>query len=619
MEENLIPKVLRQLFGFDSFRPNQEDIVKAILSGRDVFAVMPTGGGKSLCYQFPAVILEGVCIVVSPLLSLMKDQVDSARELGIRAATLNSTTSRKEFGQAVGALENGKLDLLYVSPERFNTPGFLERLSGVKIAFFAIDESHCISEWGHQFRPDYLALKQIVDLFPNIPIAAFTATATPQVAQDIQDQLRLRNPFCVRASFDRPNLCYQVVYKEDLSSQLVSFLKSVPGQSGIIYRGTRKKVEETAEMLTKQGFDARPYHAGMSDSERAWVQDAFSQDRVQIIVATIAFGMGIDKSNVRFVVHADLPKNIEGYYQETGRAGRDGSPSQCLLLFGYQDIVLLKSFIDKYDDPQTKATTWRQLQEMIKFAEADQCRRKALLHYFGEEYPRGNCGNCDFCNDEIHRVDATVDSQKALSAMQRTGNRFGVGHLVDILVGAKTARIKQFKHNTLPTYGVGSDKSKQYWRFLINALIYKGAAAINPNCDYPVPVVTKYGWDIMHGKEQVEVIQFPTLKKQSKRKTEHEDVFTDSIHNDHYLFEQLRQRRKEVALERGVPPYAIFTDKTLLDMANNKPVTEEDMLKISGVGERKMTTYGAAFLELITEYVMASYDESELDPDWREE
>ncbi|MDO5552381.1 MAG: DNA helicase RecQ [Planctomycetia bacterium] len=619
MEENIVQRTLRQIFGFDSFRPNQEEIVKAILSGRDVFAVMPTGGGKSLCYQFPAVILEGVCVVVSPLLSLMKDQVDSASELGIRAATLNSTTTRSGFGQTVGAMENGKLDLLYVSPERFNTPGFLERLAAVKIAFFAIDEAHCISEWGHQFRPDYLALKQIVDVFPNVPIAAFTATATPQVAQDIQKQLRLRNPFSVRASFDRPNLSYQVVYKEDLNSQLVTFLKSVPGQSGIIYRGTRKKVEETADLLSKQGFDVRHYHAGMSDSERDWVHDAFSQDRVQIIVATIAFGMGIDKSNVRFVVHADLPKNLEGYYQETGRAGRDGSPSQCLLLFGYQDIILLKSFIDKYEDPKIRDITWRQLLEMIRFAEADQCRRKALLHYFGEEYSSDNCGNCDFCNNEIHRVDATIDSQKALSAMQRTGNRFGIGHLVDVLVGAKTAKIKQFQHDALPTYGVGSDRSKPYWRFLINALVYRGAAAMKPDCDYPVPQVTPYGWAILRGTEQVEIIQFPSLKKQSKTKVVNEDPCTDATHSDHFLFEQLRQRRKEIARERRVPPYVIFTDKTLLDMANRKPITEEDMQKIAGMSERKMEKYGAPFLELITEYVMATVDEPEFYPDLHEE
>lgn len=619
MTENPAQKALRQIFGFDAFRPNQEEIVKAILSGRDVLAVMPTGGGKSLCYQFPATILDGVCVVVSPLLSLMKDQVDSSRELGIRAATLNSTTTKREFVDTARAMESGKLDLLYVSPERFNSPGFLERLAGVNVAFFAVDEAHCISEWGHQFRPDYLALKQIVEIFPKTPIAAFTATATPQVSDDIRRQLRLRDPFCVRASFDRPNLNYQVVYKDDLTSQLVTFLKSVPGQAGIIYRGTRKKVEETAKTLAKHGFDARPYHAGMTDAERAQVQDAFSQDRVPIIVATIAFGMGIDKSNVRFVVHADLPKNIESYYQETGRAGRDGSPSQCLLLFGYQDIILLKSFIDQYDDPQVRATTWRQLQEMVRYAEADQCRRKALLRYFGEEYPSDNCGNCDFCNDEIRRADATVDAQKALSAMQRTGNRFGIGHLVDVLVGAKSAKLKQFHHDELPTFGVGSDRSKTYWRFLVNALIYKGAAAMKPNCEFPVPQVTEYGWSIMRGKENVEIIQFPTLKKPTKRKSKTTNDIGEPIQTDHDLFERLRRLRREIAQRRRVPPYVIFTDKTLLDMANTKPMTDDAMRRITGMSERKMTAYGAAFLERIADYVLTGNDGPEFVPDWPEE
>ncbi|MBR5627564.1 MAG: RecQ family ATP-dependent DNA helicase, partial [Thermoguttaceae bacterium] len=550
--------------------------------------------------QLPAILLDGVCVVVSPLLSLMKDQVDSAKELGIRAATLNSTTARSEFFQIVQAMERGNLNLLYVSPEQFNTSGFLGRLTGVSPAFFAIDEAHCISEWGHQFRPDYLALRQIKEIFPGIPIAAFTATATERVSKDIQEQLQLQNPFCIRASFDRVNLNYRVVYKDDLNTQLVTFLKSVPGQSGIIYRGTRKKVEETTQMLTARGFEVRPYHAGMSNQERAWVQDAFVSDRIQIIVATIAFGMGIDKSNVRFVVHADLPKNIEGYYQETGRAGRDGSPAQCLLLFGYQDILLLKSFIEKYEDPDVRATTWHQLQEMVRYAEMDQCRRKALLRYFGEEYPKDNCGNCDFCNHEIRRVDATVDAQKALSAMQRTGNRFGIGHLVNVLVGAKTAKIQNLHHDELPTYGVGNDRSKAYWRFLINAFIYKEAASMVPDSEYPVPQVTAFGWDIMRGRVTFTVTQFPTLKKPQRTKTEYREEYKES---DHELFEKLRQCRRNIASERNVPPYIIFTDMTLLEMANVKPMTPQDMLSIAGVGNRKMSLYGQEFLDIIVDYV----------------
>ncbi len=601
MSEQLSLKMLRQVFGFDSFRPNQEEIISAILSGRDVMAIMPTGGGKSLCYQYPAVLLPGVCIVISPLLSLMKDQVDSACELGIRAATINSTTTRGQYARAMNGLENEQLDLLYVSPERFNTPSFIDCLRSVKIAFFAVDEAHCISEWGHQFRPDYLALGQIADLFPGVPIAAFTATATERVSQDIQTLLKMRNPFSLRASFDRPNLKYRIARKDDPKEQLLTFLSSVEGESGIVYCGTRKKVEETATMLAKKGFNARPYHAGMSDNERIWVQDAFASDQVQIIVATIAFGMGIDKSNVRFVVHTDLPKNIEGYYQETGRAGRDGSPSRCLLLFGYQDIILQKSFIEKCEDSKQRVILTRQLNEMVRYAEADQCRRKALLRYFGEDYSNENCGNCDYCNGEIHYIDATIEAQKALSAMQRTGNRFGIGHLVDLLVGAKTQKIRDYQHHRLPTYGVGADHSKPFWRSLIHALVYKEAALMKPG-DYPIPQVTPLGWAIMRGEQPFKMIEFPSIKKNSRQKKS--DLYEGMAPSDHDLFELLRKRRKEIAEERHFPPYVIFHDVTLLEMANKKPMTEEELLKITGVSERKLERYGKEFLEAISEYLL---------------
>ncbi|MBQ6158848.1 MAG: DNA helicase RecQ [Thermoguttaceae bacterium] len=501
-------RLLKSVFGFSRFRPYQEEIIKAICRGEDVFAVMPTGGGKSLCYQFPAVVLKGVCVVISPLLSLMKDQVDSARETGLRAATVNSTTTASEYGKAVGALERRELDLLYISPERFNSPGFAEKLSNSSVSFFAIDEAHCISEWGHQFRPDYLQLGRIRELFPDAPIAAFTATATDRVAADIRQRLGLRRPFEIRASFDRPNLDYTVQRKDDLNRQLLDFLKTADGQPGIIYRGTRKKVEETAQTLRKHGISAMPYHAGMDPVQRAKVQEAFTYDRIQVVVATIAFGMGIDKPNVRFVIHGDLPKNIEGYYQETGRAGRDGAPSRCLLLFGYQDVVLQNSFIEQYEDPKTREVTREQLKQMIRYAESDECRRKAILRYFGEEYTQENCGHCDYCRGAIRHVDATVDAQKALSAMQRTGNRFGIGHLVDVLVGAKTERVRRFAHDRLPTYGVGKDKPKKYWHFLFNALVCKGAARMRSDSEYPIPQTAEYGFGILRGDETFELIDF---------------------------------------------------------------------------------------------------------------
>ncbi|MBQ6619972.1 MAG: DNA helicase RecQ [Thermoguttaceae bacterium] len=600
--DNPIHAALRRVFGFGSFRPNQEEVVRAILAGRDVLAIMPTGGGKSLCFQFPSVMLDGVCVVVSPLLSLMKDQVDSAREMGIRAATLNSTTPKSEASDTYRALHAGQLDLLYVSPERFNSPGFLSFLTDINISFFAIDEAHCISEWGHQFRPDYLQLSQIREVFPNIPIAAFTATATEKVSSDILCLLGMRDPFCVRASFDRPNLSYQVLYKEGLLDQLTAFLRQEEDQPGIIYCGTRKKTEDTANRLCAAGFDARPYHAGMSDAERAAVQDAFSLDQTRIIVATIAFGMGIDKSNVRFVVHTDLPKNIEGYYQETGRAGRDGAPARCVLFFGYQDVILQKSFLKQYEDEHARLIAERQLQEMLRYAEADQCRRRALLHYFGEEYPRDNCGNCDFCNDQIHRVDATIDAQKALSAMARTQNRFGAGHLIDILVGKKTPLVEKCHHHLLPTFGVGRDSSIAYWRVLFNAMISRGAAEIDPNARFPIPRMTALGREIMLGHEPFEMIHFPKLRKGMTVKRAAGGAAAEMSPSDHNLFEELRQLRLRLAQRRHIPPYQVFTDKTLLELAARRPTNSDEMLGITGVGQKKMETYGEAFLELINRY-----------------
>ncbi len=611
-------RLLKSVFGFSRFRPYQEEIIKAICRGEDVFAVMPTGGGKSLCYQFPAVVLKGVCVVISPLLSLMKDQVDSARETGLRAATVNSTTTASEYGKAVGALERRELDLLYISPERFNSPGFAEKLSNSSVSFFAIDEAHCISEWGHQFRPDYLQLGRIRELFPDAPIAAFTATATDRVAADIRQRLGLRRPFEIRASFDRPNLDYTVQRKDDLNRQLLDFLKTADGQPGIIYRGTRKKVEETAQTLRKHGISAMPYHAGMDPVQRAKVQEAFTYDRIQVVVATIAFGMGIDKPNVRFVIHGDLPKNIEGYYQETGRAGRDGAPSRCLLLFGYQDVVLQNSFIEQYEDPKTREVTLEQLKQMIRYAESDECRRKAILRYFGEEYTQENCGHCDYCRGAIRHVDATVDAQKALSAMQRTGNRFGIGHLVDVLVGAKTERVRRFAHDRLPTYGVGKDKPKKYWHFLFNALVCKGAARMRSDSEYPIPQTAEYGFGILRGDETFELIDFApaetkkrTSKKARKRGTKgtaNESAFEPG---DTGLFDVLRLRRTEIAAARHIPPYRIFSDSTLLEMAERKPMTREELLDITGVGEYKIKRYGQDFLDVIAEYIAESPEPEE--------
>ncbi len=623
--DDSLRQALSNVFGFRSFRPYQEEIVRAILAGRDVLAVMPTGGGKSLCYQLPALLMDGLCVVVSPLLSLMKDQVDSALANGVNAATLNSTTTSSEWRDIMDLIDRGFLDLLYVSPERVNTERFQDLLSSSKVSFFAIDEAHCISQWGHNFRSDYLELGQLVDKHPNCPIAAFTATATSQVSDDIIKSLRLRDPFCVRASFDRPNLFYQIMYKDSVNEQILQFLKEVPNESGIIYRSTRKKVEETTEFLVGSGFKAASYHAGMSDADRARVQEEFAKDETPVIVATVAFGMGIDKSNVRFVVHGDMPKDVESYYQETGRAGRDGAPARCLLLFGYQDKAIHESFLKDYQDPVAREAASRRLTEMVRFAETDGCRRANLLKYFGETYvPKllgdeedgvskdgaksCSCGACDYCVGVAPRIDVTIDAQKALSAMQRTGNRFGVTHLVNVLRGEQTSKVLEYGHNRLPTFGVGADHTKVYWRYLIQALITQEIAALDPTFEFPIPQVTALGWEVMRGKRKVEMLERPDRTKKRERRSiirKTSDPYDKNNLNpyERRLFEFLRAKRMEIAKLENVPPYVIFSDKTLVDMATLKPTTDGDFLLVNGVGRRKLENYGYEFMEFIKDFL----------------
>ena len=592
---NHIYDTLHKVFGFNDFRPNQEQIIRAILEKKDVFAVMPTGGGKSLCYQLPAVLLPGTCIVISPLISLMKDQVDSAKANGIHAAYLNSSLSGAEQSLVLEDLLSNSLDLLYVAPERFTLDHFQEVLGQVNISMAVIDEAHCISEWGHDFRPDYLSLSALVTLFPRVPAAAFTATATHKVQQDILDKLGLRNPFVVRASFDRTNLIYDIRFKENATAQLVSILKSNPNKAGIIYRTSRKSVNETAAMLRAKGFRTLPYHAGLDEDERRKNQEAFIRDEADIIVATIAFGMGIDKSNIRFVIHADLPKSIENYYQETGRAGRDGEPAQCILLFSQSDIPKVRFFIDTIVDETERARALGALQKVVSFASTTVCRRKTLLEYFGETYPHDTCNACDICLGTREVVDCTIEAQMLLSAIARTEERFGAMHIVDIVTGSKNQKIRDFGHDRLKTYGVGKSHSKKYWRQLIDELLAQKIIAKSEGL-YPALYLLEKAVPVLKGEAKVEIVRVEE-KKTAKRKRIEE---TGTYDND--LFELLRALRKQLADEQNIPPYIVFSDRSLRDMAAQLPQSAEDLLAVSGVGETKLDRYGRQFLNLIRRY-----------------
>ena len=581
---------LKQIFGFSSFRPNQEGIVEALLENRDVFAVMPTGGGKSLCYQLPAHMREGLCVVVSPLISLMKDQVDAAKANGLDAEFLNSSLSPKERYRVFQALDNHQLDLLYVSPERFAMPEFMATLKKARVSFFAIDEAHCISEWGHDFRPDYLSLSMIVKHFPKVAVAAFTATATHKVSDDIVNKLGLRNPHLTRASFDRPNLFYQVVPKESLDLQILEFLHERQGESGIIYRTTRKSVESTAEFLQEQGIRALAYHAGLTPKQRKENQDRFNRDEVHVIVATIAFGMGIDKSNVRFVLHGDLPKNMEGYYQETGRAGRDGEPAYCRLFFSRGDMIRIRYFIDQTEDPHERQVAEKQLFQMVRFAEANICRRKSILGYFGEDYPKANCKTCDICMGDVERVDATVPAQKIMSAIYRSGQKFGAVHIADIVVGAKTQKMRQLGHDQLKTYGAGKDEDKKYWRRMIDQLLAQDCLIQNQQ-NFSALELTPKGQLILRGKQGFEVIRQKSVKRKSFK----------GMTGDYCqpLFAQLSNERLRLAQEEGVPPFVVFSDRSLREMALYFPETPEQMSGISGVGAAKLEKYGDNFMTIV--------------------
>lgn len=609
----LLP-LLKQYFGFTSFRPLQEEIIRDTLAGRDTFALLPTGGGKSLCFQLPALARDGLTVVVSPLIALMKDQVDAMQAAGVSATFLNSSLAQGESRERLRGLHNGEFRLLYVAPERLMLSGFLADLQRWNVKLIAIDEAHCISEWGHDFRPEYRQISELRPLFPDIPFMALTATATGRVREDIIRHLKLREPKCYVASFNRPNLTYRVIAKNKPYDQLLHFLRARPKESGIIYCQSRKSAESVAANLTEDGVKARAYHAGLTPKERSENQELFLRDDVRVICATIAFGMGINKPNVRFVVHHDLPKNIEGYYQETGRAGRDGLPSECVLLFSAGDVVKQTGFIDEKSDPQEQKIAREQLQQMVHYAECAGCRRVELLAYFGEQFEADgiagqvgastaiSCGGCDNCLSPRSTFDGTLAAQKFLSCVYRIREKqgFGVGlnHVVEVLTGAATEKIRKWGHEQLSTYGIGKEHSRPEWAAIGRELIRLGYLRQTTE-KFSVLEVTNEGFVTL--KQRVKI----TLTKPVAA-PERQEHRVGEIACDEALFERLRELRKRLADERNLPAYIVFSDVALRQMARDYPENEREFARISGVGEKKLHEFGEAFLMEIAAHLLTN-------------
>lgn len=586
-----LEEALKHFFGYDTFRPGQEQIVEEALSNRDLLIIMPTGGGKSLCFQLPALLKPGLTVVVSPLIALMQDQVDALQDNGIGATFLNSSLRMEDVRSREAAILNGKIKLLYVAPERLLGERFLPFLDKVRshigISAFAIDEAHCVSEWGHDFRPEYRQMKQLRQRYPDIPLLALTATATGRVRQDIIQQLTLQEPSIHLASFNRPNLYYEVIPKERQSyKQLLTKIRSHQG-SGIIYCFSRRQVDEVAYQLQQDGFTALPYHAGLSNQERSENQTRFIRDDVQIMVATVAFGMGINKPDVRFVIHYDLPRNLESYYQESGRAGRDGETSYCTLFFGAGDIRKVDYLIEQKPDPEEQRVARQQLRQVIEYAEGSDCRRTIQLSYFGERFP-GNCNNCDNCRTPKPVEDWTIEAQKFLSCVARCRERFGMTHIIDVLRGSRKQRIEQNGHHLLSTYGIGKDRSAEAWKMLARSLLHQGLVD-ETNDGYRILKLNKLSWEILRSQRSVQIVITQTsvepLSAPNSRGAEIE-----------ILFDRLRKLRKQIADAQAVPPYVVFADSSLKLMAQQQPETIQAFAKISGVVTHKLNQYGDKFL-----------------------
>ncbi len=590
-------ELLRRYFGYSEFRQLQQDIILDVLKGNDTLVLMPTGGGKSLCYQYPSLLFKGLTIVVSPLISLMKNQVDSLRQNGIAAEYINSSLNYEDIVKIKSALLQKRIRLLYVAPERLTIPTFLSFLKGLKISLFAIDEAHCISEWGHDFRPEYRRLKIIGTSFPHVPIIALTATATTKVREDIINQLELKDCKKYIASFNRENLAYHVKPKQDAFRQIVEFLKTKPHESGIIYCYSRKSVEALTENLKYAGFRALPYHAGLSAGLRSMNQDKFIKDDVEILVATIAFGMGIDKPNIRFVIHHDLPKNLEAYYQETGRAGRDGLRSDCVLFYSYGDRQKIEYFINQMTNEKERQIAHDKLMDIINFCETNECRRKLLLGYFGEEYQETKCSGCDNCLTSKDEMEATGEILTILSCVEEMGEKFGITYCIDVLTGSKSSRIMHNGHTTLKSYGSGKNLPRKTWHGFIRELLRRGY--LNLEGEYPMLKLSQKSRDMLSGSRSgVKNKKIFLVKPQRVEKP----AIIEQDSGESGLFEALRVLRKTLADAENYPPYMIFNDASLKQMAVRRPCTPEDFRKITGVGDKKLERYGVIFISEIRRF-----------------